>query len=656
MSYDDDELERMRARREQRRNSGRSSGTDPRRSGNGSSGPASRSSGSRSSGAEQRRSRGSEADDYDVRRSLGDSGRRSSGGEAFRSGYSGPRNGSGKKTKEQRISSGRRRRPDKKKRMMILAAEIAVLVVLVVGAGLWYVYQRTFGSMGSVDFDEANVTNLDLTDEQLEGMKGYMTVACFGVDSRTENGKMNVGKGTNADVNLIANINLETGEIRLVSVFRDTYLNISDKNSYNKINAAYAQGGPEQAVKALNKNLGLNITQYATFNWKAVADAINILDGVDIEISEAEFSWINAYITETVKETGIPSTPLTHAGQVHLDGVQAVAYGRLRLGDTDYARTERQRIILNKAFEKAKTASWADLNNILQTVMPQLATNIDLLDLIPLARNISKYHMGDTTGFPSARGEMDIGKLGDCVVPQTLESNVKLLHSFLFDEDDYQLPSNVKSYSNHIIEVTGLSKEAKAIGHVPVDQGLNASSYVNRQIKKQEQKAADAAAATRTVEETTTEESTEETEESSTADESTGESSTGDDEDWGDDYIDGEWDDEDWDNSDWNGGPGSDGPGSGPSSQTKPTRPTQPVKPGEKPTQDPDSSATGPGMSTEAAPVKKPGSSDVTEGTKASETSEASGPKTNNNDKTNSSTMTTAAEEEIPAGPSGPGA
>ena len=120
---------------------------------------------------------------------------------------------------------------------------------------------------------------------------------------------------------MIANINLETGEIRLVSVFRDSYLNINDKNSYNKINAAYAQGGPEQAVKALNKNLGLNITQYATFNWKAVADAINILGGVDVELSDAEFSWINAFITETVKETGIGSHQLTHAGNVHLDGI-----------------------------------------------------------------------------------------------------------------------------------------------------------------------------------------------------------------------------------------------------------------------------------------------------------------------------------------------
>lgn len=102
--------------------------------------------------------------------------------------------------------------------------------------------------------------------------------------------------------------------------------------------------------------------------------------------------------------------------------------------------------------------------------MPQLATNVDITDLIPLARNIAKFHIGETAGFPAARGEQDVGKIGDCVIPQTLEYNVKELHKFLFDEEDYQVPSNVKEYSSHIAQVTGLTTNAKLIGHVPVDQ------------------------------------------------------------------------------------------------------------------------------------------------------------------------------------------
>lgn len=603
MNYEDDELERMKARREQRKNGGRSA---------------------------------------DIR-----SGKKSGSDASFKSGYSGPKSSSGSGVREQRVS-GRRRGPDKKKRIMIIAAEVLVLLILVVGAAGWYVYDRTFGSMGKIEFDEEDVINLELTEDQLEGMKGYMTVACFGVDSRSVGGKQSVGKGTNADVNLICSINMDTGEIKLVSVFRDTYLNISDKNTYNKINAAYASGGPEQAVKALNKNLGLNITQYATFNWKAVADAINILDGVDIEISENEFSWINAYITETVKESGVPSEQLKSAGLVHMDGVQAVAYGRLRLGDTDYARTERQRIVMQKAFDKAKKADWATLNNIIVTVMPQLATNVKPADLIPLARNISKYHIGDTYGFPAARGEATVGKTGDCVIPQTLATNVKELHKFLFNVDNYELPSNVKEYSAHISDATGMYKEGKYIGHVPVDQGINARTYVNSKQKKADKKAEEAARAEEesrlkesstetTEEESTTDSSTEDSTADSTADSSESRSSEA----WDDD----DWDDDDWDNSEWNAGPGSNGPGSGPGGTS--AAPTQPAskRPNKTTEAEDNSEATGPGRNTSPTISEKPNSQKL--GSTAAATDKTVSPadpgKTNNSGKYTS--KTTAADE-----------
>lgn len=116
--------------------------------------------------------------------------------------------------------------------------------------------------------------------------------------------------------------------------------------------------------------------------------------------------------------------------------------------------------------------------------MPQLATNVDITDLIPLARNIAKFHIGETAGFPAARGEQDVGKIGDCVIPQTLEYNVKELHKFLFDEEDYQVPSNVKEYSSHIAQVTGLTTNAKLIGHVPVDQGVSAQTFIKKRASR----------------------------------------------------------------------------------------------------------------------------------------------------------------------------
>lgn len=313
----------------------------------------------------------------------------------------------------------------------------------------------------------AEMTNPNLSYEKVESMKGYWTVALFGVDSRNNS----LGKGNNADVNIICNINQDTGEIKLVSVFRDSYLNIDEEGSYNKINQAYFKGGPDQAVKALNRNLDLEIDDYAVFNWKAVIDAINILGGVDIELSKAEFYYINAFITETVQATGVGSVQLTHAGMNHMDGVQAVAYARLRKMDTDFARTERQRKVIQLAFDKLKKADFAVVNNVMEVVLGQIESSVELNDLIPLAKTVTKFYIGETTGFPQARGDLNMGKKGDCVIPQTLESNVVLLHQFLFGDGSYEPSSMVKKISSKIAADTGLYKEGKPIDHVGTDGG-----------------------------------------------------------------------------------------------------------------------------------------------------------------------------------------
>ncbi len=360
----------------------------------------------------------------------------------------------------------RRRAKKRKRRIRIIMLEAVIFLGVMVFAGYSYINSR-LGMMQQLPWDPEEIRNVDISEEKQEQMRGYWTIAIFGVDSRNTS----VGKGNNSDVNIICNINQDTGEIRLVSVYRDSYLNVSDKNSYNKINTAYLRGGPEQAVKALNKNLDLDIDDYATFNWKAVADAINILGGIDLEISEPEFYYINAFISETVTATGLGSTQLKHAGMNHLDGVQAVAYGRLRLMDTDFARTERQRKVIALAFEKAKQADWATINNIIQTVFPQVATSVDMGDILTMGRGITKYHLTETMGFPSARGDAKLKSKGACVIPQTLESNVVELHKFLFGDEDYRPTETVKSISQKIIADTGLSKNAKSSGDVETAGG-----------------------------------------------------------------------------------------------------------------------------------------------------------------------------------------
>lgn len=383
---------------------------------------------------------------------------------------------SGSRAAKKRSGSSSYRRKKKKnnkvtKIVIAVAVAVALLVIAVIAGVVGKFTKGMEEAQGKLDFNEIEVKNPNIAIDKLEEMeKGFWTVAVFGVDSRDNS----LGKGNQSDVIMIANLNRETGEIKLVSVFRDSYLNINDKNTYNKINAAYAAGGPEQAVKALNKNLDLNITHYATFNWKAVATVINILGGVEIEVSPAEFHYINAFITETVQGTGIGSTQLKSAGVHNLDGVQAVAYGRLRLMDSDYARTERQRIVISKAFEKLKKANLSTLNDVVGHVFEMSATNISFGDLAGLAKDISKYHLGETSGFPAARGEKKV-KIGnsklDCVIPQTLESNVISLHNFLFGDESYVPSAKVLEISAKIAEISGLATEAEEIGHVAVDKG-----------------------------------------------------------------------------------------------------------------------------------------------------------------------------------------
>ena len=291
--------------------------------------------------------------------------------------------------------------------------------------------------------------NANLDESTQEKLEGYWTVALFGVDSRDAL----VGSGTHSDAQIICSINRATGDIRLVSVFRDTYLlNNLVSGSYGKVNQSYFEKGAAGNAAVLGTNLDITIDDYVAFNWKAVADAINLLGGVEMELSKAEYFYINAFITETAAATGVSSTHLDGPGIQHLDGVQAVAYMRLRLMDTDYQRTERQREVIGQVLEKAKSADFPTLLQVIDTVFPQIGVTLDVNDLVEIAGNIKTYHISETTGFPFDREDANMGKKGACVIPKTLESNVEKLHLFLYDDADYTCSDQVKEISREIIK------------------------------------------------------------------------------------------------------------------------------------------------------------------------------------------------------------
>lgn len=382
------------------------------------------------------------------RRPSNSSNRRMSSSENLRSSYrtdraaygSGSRGGQGTGKRTGRRNKRRRRTAPWK--IAVLAG--LLLIVTSVSGAVYYV-NHLMGKTTDLGIDMEEKTNPNLDIETKRVQKGFWKIAVFGLDSTDGN----LGKGANSDVIIICSLNWETGEIKMASVYRDTYLKVGEKNPYRKINEAYARGGPDQAIEALNENLDIEVDDFVSVNWKVVADGINALGGVDIEVTPEEFTQINGYITSVVENTGVPSRQLKAPGFQHLDGVQAVAYCRLRKMDTDFRRTERQRAVISQCLEKAKKTDFRTLVGAIDLCFSQVATTIDMKDLVDLALVVTKFNIGETTGFPFDLKLQDIGKL-DCVVPVTLTSNVVKLHQFLFGTENYHPSDHVQRISEDI--------------------------------------------------------------------------------------------------------------------------------------------------------------------------------------------------------------
>lgn len=298
--------------------------------------------------------------------------------------------------------------------------------------------------------------------------KGYMNIALFGVDART---RSEIFKGSRSDCIMIASIDMDTGDIKLVSVYRDTFLNLGT-DEYNKCNHAYSKGGAEQAIKMLNMNLDMDISNFITVNYNSLIDLIDGLGGIYIDVDKNELKDINNYqisiICEQTKHTETDSFgrytyvpgekdgyyPVQETGYQKLNGLQATAYCRIRksLAGGDFDRAANQREVIKAIEEQAKKTDLATLTTVFNKVVEEVYTSLDSKDLLNLLTNINNYRIVDESGFPeeSMRTTGSIGAKGSCVVPLDLESNVVWLHQFLFDEEDYTVTNIVKEYSQEI--------------------------------------------------------------------------------------------------------------------------------------------------------------------------------------------------------------
>ena len=268
-----------------------------------------------------------------------------------------------------------------------------------------------------------------------------------GVDSR----EGDMEENTRSDTIMIASLNRETLEVKISSVYRDTMLEQKD-GTLNKANAAYAFGGPEDAIAMLNRNLDMDIEHYVTVNFDALIDVIDAVGGVEIDVQEEEISYICGYAMEIMDVTGRVSPGVTEPGLQTLNGVQATAYSRIRYtaGD-DFKRAERQRDVLTKIVGKLQNASLSQINKIIDKVFPEVSTNFTLAEILEYAKDAFDYQLGETEGFPFDKSTDTLSNIGSVVIPVTLEDNVKKLHEFFYgDTEGYTPSSTVTSISSRL--------------------------------------------------------------------------------------------------------------------------------------------------------------------------------------------------------------
>lgn len=353
---------------------------------------------------------------------------------------------------EREAAAAKKKKKRRKRKIILFVFEVLLLIVLAaalyVGAKISKISKMQTQTPVNAEKQSEMVQQIQaqLDDEVEERLKGYWNIALYGTDNRDKN------TNGQSDAILIASINRDTNDVKLVSVYRDTYLD-DTVGSYGKATDIYAAGGPARSINMLNKNLDLDITDYVTVNMNVLADVVDAIGGVDIEITEDEATWINNYQDETSTITNRQIELISGAGMHHLNGLQATSYCRIRAIGNDYERTERQRKVLSLILEKVQKNPTV-LVGLVDDLIDAVDTNLTMAELLNFATNIGNYNLVETKGFPFEQVPKEINY--SIVVPQTLATNVTELHEYLFGEENYTPSATVQEISNYIADYTGV--------------------------------------------------------------------------------------------------------------------------------------------------------------------------------------------------------
>lgn len=346
-------------------------------------------------------------------------------------------------------------KPKKKKsnKKLIIALVIVLVLVLalggVIGAGLTVVHTK----LDKVTQVQVNREALEIDPRVAEELKNYRNIALLGIDARD----MDDDSNTRSDAMIIASIDKQTNEVRLVSLYRDTYVSLGADYGLDKLTHAYYYGGATQTLRAINRNLDLNCEEVVVVNWKSVADTVDALGGLEINVRESEIKEMNKYIKDTQRTIGGSKKLIKKAGKQTLNGNQAVTYARIRKdsAEGDHRRNERMKIVLSAAFKKATTLSVSQLNNIANEILPDIKTNMSTNQMMEILLELNSYKITESKSWPYKMTDKMINNIyyGP---PVTLKSNVTQLHEEFFQQEDYDPTDTVKSISDNISSVTGL--------------------------------------------------------------------------------------------------------------------------------------------------------------------------------------------------------
>lgn len=362
--------------------------------------------------------------------------------------------GAYERNKEREEENNMRKKKKMNKGLKIFLIILLVLVIFILGLGVAG-YTFVNGKIGKMQKENIDTTAVGINEETKQELKGYRNIALLGIDSRADD----YGLGNRSDCMMIASINQETNEIKLISVYRDTYVYVMENGTkrLDKITHAYSYGGAQNTLKSLNEAMDLNITEFVTVNFDAVIAAVDSLGGVYIDIDESEIRYVNDYIDATSESSGVKSSHITHAGRQKLDGVQAVSYTRVRYtAGGDYKRTERMRTVVEAMLSKAKTLNVGQLNSFADTILPKIRTNISTSEIWGLIPKLASFKVTESIGWPYDTKGITLDRWYG--VPVTLQSNVERLHKEAFEQEDYEASDTVKEMSAAIVKKTGYSK------------------------------------------------------------------------------------------------------------------------------------------------------------------------------------------------------